>query len=109
MPRLSIYWTFSTLRHHWRTLSFTSPTSELCDGKLTAGKNYAMTDDEQKIISFLASSPESFFARKEIARRAVKRDVYEQNPHWAAPALASLVMMGKLEQNNSGAYRLKQN
>lgn len=67
-----------------------------------------MTDDEQKIMGFLASSPESFFARKEIARRAVKREVYEQNPHWAAPALASLVMMGKLEQNSSGAYRLKQ-
>jgi hypothetical protein len=66
-----------------------------------------MRDDEQLILNFLATSPETFYARKEIARRAVRRQVYEENPHWANAALASLLLAGKLEQNASGLVRLK--
>ena len=66
-----------------------------------------MTEAEFTILSFLQSSPESFFARKEIARRAVRRQEYEENPHWADAALAGLVLKELIEQNQSGQYRFK--
>ena len=67
-----------------------------------------MTDSEFTILNFLQTSPESFFARREIARRAVKRQEYEENPHWADAPLAALLAIGEIEQNEVGLYRLKQ-
>ena len=66
-----------------------------------------MTDEEQTIVTYLATSPESFFARKEIARRAVRRQVYEENPRWADAPLTALVQQGFVEQNDQGLFRLK--
>jgi hypothetical protein len=66
-----------------------------------------MTDEEQQIVTFLNSSPETYFARKEIARRAVRREVYEENQHWVDAPLSSLVMQGIIEKNDSGQYRVK--
>lgn len=66
-----------------------------------------MSEEEYAIMNFLGSSPETFFARKEIARRAVKRSVYEENQHWATHALAALLAQGQIEQNESGLYRLR--
>ena len=60
-----------------------------------------------EIIQFLKQSPETFFARKEIARKARRRDEYEENPHWIDAPLASLLMQGAIEQNDSAAYRVK--
>ncbi len=65
-----------------------------------------MTSEEQSILDFLNSSPQSFFARKEIARKAVRRQVYEENQHWANNPLASLLAQGRVEQNDSGQYRI---
>ena len=66
-----------------------------------------MTDEEQLVVNFLQGSPEAFYARREIARRAVKRRVYEETPHWADAALASLLARGVIEQNESDLYRMK--
>jgi hypothetical protein len=66
-----------------------------------------MTDEEQLIITFLNTSPETYFARREIARRAARRQVYEENQHWADAPLASLLMKGMIQQNESGQYRTK--
>lgn len=66
-----------------------------------------MTDEEQQIMTFLNSSPETYFARREIARRAVRRQVYEENQHWADAPLASLVLKGMVQQNDGGQYRIK--
>ncbi len=66
-----------------------------------------MTADEMTIVAFIRGSPESFYARREIARRAVKRQVYEENPHWVDAPLAGLVDRGVIEKNDSGQYRLK--
>ena len=66
-----------------------------------------MTEAEFTIINYLRGSPESFFARKEIARRAVRREVYDENQHWADAPLAALLLKGLIEQNESGLYRLK--
>jgi hypothetical protein len=66
-----------------------------------------MTQEETLVMNFLKSSPETFFARREIARRAVKRNVFEENKNWADAALAALVAMKEIEQNESGLYRCK--
>ena len=66
-----------------------------------------MRDEEVQIINFLQCSPDSWFARKEIARRAVKRKEFEENPHWADTSLADLVARGVIENDLQGRYRLK--
>ena len=40
-----------------------------------------MTQEETSILDYLKSRPESAFAKREIARKAVKRVVYEKNAH----------------------------
>jgi len=58
-------------------------------------------------MTFLNSSPETYFARREIARRAVRRQVYEENQHWADAPLASLLMQGMIEKNDGGQFRAR--
>jgi len=67
-----------------------------------------MTEAEFTILEFLRCSPETYFTRKEIARRAVGRQLYQDNPHWADAGMASLLLQDLIEQNESGLYRLKQ-
>jgi hypothetical protein len=66
-----------------------------------------MNEEEFIILAFLRASPESYFARREIARRAVKRKVYEEDPHWADAALVALLDKKLIEQDQTGLYRLK--
>jgi hypothetical protein len=66
-----------------------------------------MTDDELLILRFLGSSPETYFARKEIARKAVRRQVYEENQHWADAPLNSLLLQGHIQKNDGGQFRIK--
>ena len=65
-----------------------------------------MTDEEQHIVNFLKGSPDNFFARKEIARKAVRRSFYEEHPRWVEAPLSSLVNQNIVEMNDSGGYRL---
>jgi hypothetical protein len=65
-----------------------------------------MTTEEFEIVAFLKLYPDSYFARKEIARKARSRDDYEANPHWAAAPLASLVLQGQIVQNDNGQYKI---
>jgi len=58
-------------------------------------------------MNFLKGSPDAYVARREIARKALKRTVFEENPHWADAPLGSLVDQGLVEQNDSGHYRIK--
>lgn len=67
-----------------------------------------MTEEESTILNFLRSSPETYFARKEIARRAVRRQVFEKNPHWADAPLAALLLKKLIEQEDSGLLRVRQ-
>lgn len=66
-----------------------------------------MTDEQVIILNFLRCSPESWFVRKEIARRAVKRKVFEENPNWPNAALAELIVKGLVEEDKNGLVRLK--
>jgi hypothetical protein len=66
-----------------------------------------MTYEESKIIDFLKGSPNDFVARREIARKAMSRQVFDEDQHWADAPLASLVNMDILEQNENGHYKIK--
>jgi|WetSurMetagenome_2_1015567.scaffolds.fasta_scaffold381500_2 hypothetical protein len=66
-----------------------------------------MTDDELVVLSFLKECRETCFGRREIARRAARRSLYEENPHWADGPLASLVAHGLVEITDQGLYRFK--
>lgn len=65
-----------------------------------------MTDEEKNIVEFLKGSPDTFFARKEIARKAVKRTIYELNPRWVEAPLSSLLDREIVETNDGGHIRL---
>ena len=66
-----------------------------------------MNDEQIIIINFLKGSPEVWFGKKEIARRAVKRKVFEENPRWADEPLRELVRQHVVEENKDGQVRLK--
>jgi hypothetical protein len=66
-----------------------------------------MTYEEMAIMNFLRGSPDSFVARREIARKALKRTVFEEDPHWVDAPLSSLVDQDVLEQDESGHYKIK--
>ena len=66
-----------------------------------------MTYEEMAILTFLRGSPNVYYARREIARKALKRQLFEENPHWADAPLVSLVDKDMVEQNESGQYRFK--
>lgn len=66
-----------------------------------------MTYEETAIIDFLRGSPNGYLARREIARKALNRAAFEENPHWADAPLVSLVGQGLVEQNESGHYRIE--
>jgi hypothetical protein len=64
-----------------------------------------MTQEESLVVSFLQERPESAFSRGEIARRAVKRRVYEADPHWVDVPLASLVARKLVDVDKNGDYQ----
>jgi hypothetical protein len=66
-----------------------------------------MTYEEIAVLNFLKGSHDAFVARREIARKALKRTVFEDNPHWADAPLSALVDRHLIEQNESGHYRIK--
>jgi len=65
-----------------------------------------MSYEETAILNFLKGAADSYVARREIARKALKRTIFEENPHWADAPLASLVDQKLVEQDDSGHYRI---
>ena len=66
-----------------------------------------MTYEEMAIMTLLRGNPNAYVSRREVARKALKRQVFEEDPHWADAPLVSLVDQGLIEQNESGHYRIK--
>jgi len=65
-----------------------------------------MTDEENIILEYLKTQPDCAFARREIARRAVRRSVYEENPRWVDAPLASLVDQKLIQADKNGHYHV---
>jgi len=66
-----------------------------------------MTNEETTILDFLMAYPESAFSRKEIARKAVRRSVYEENQRWADAPLTALVARKHVEIDDRGYYKYR--
>jgi DNA-binding IclR family transcriptional regulator len=66
-----------------------------------------MSTDEAEIMEFLKQCPDALFMRKEISRKAKRREDYEENPNWVSAPLQSLVQQGLVVQEESGHYKLK--
>ena len=66
-----------------------------------------MTYEERAILMFLQGSPDAYVARREIARKALKRATFEENPHWADAPLTSLLESDAIEQNENGHFRIR--
>jgi hypothetical protein len=66
-----------------------------------------MTYEELAIMNLLRGSPGSYMARREIARKALGRDMFEENPHWVDPPLSGLLDQEQVEQDDSGHFRIK--
>jgi hypothetical protein len=62
--------------------------------------------DEQTVLDYLATSPQTFFSVREVCRRAGSRDQYEENQRWAIPVLGRLAIRGLVEADAHGHYRL---
>ena len=65
-----------------------------------------MTIEEQVIVHFMRQSPETGFSRMEIARKAVRRKEFEENPRWADAPLNALMDRKVVVLDKSGAFRL---
>lgn len=66
-----------------------------------------MTYEEMAILTFLKSRPDNFVGRREIARKALRRADFEEDPHWVDAPLASLTDQRLIEQDESGHYRVR--
>jgi hypothetical protein len=66
-----------------------------------------MNYEEALIVNFLKEYPETVFSRREIARKAVKRREFEENPEWANAALSGLVDRDVIEEDKTGGFKLK--
>jgi len=65
-----------------------------------------MTTEGLVVLQFMQATPESWYSRKEISRRAVSRKEFEENPQWATSALTGLLNDGVIETNPAGLYRI---
>jgi hypothetical protein len=65
-----------------------------------------MTQEEQKICTYLKSMPGQFVPARDIARRADGKSRHAKDPYWAAPILARLLEQKVIERDSTHSYRL---
>jgi hypothetical protein len=65
-----------------------------------------MNADEKAILDYLKGWPHSYVNGKEIARKVGGRGRYEENRGWAIPILAQMVVLGLIEADAYGAFRI---
>ena len=64
-----------------------------------------MTAEESDVLNFLKGSPETWFNRREIAKKAGGRQRFEEDNFWCARVLQSLLEQELIEQNDTGHYK----
>jgi len=65
-----------------------------------------LSQEEQAVLNFLATSRGAYFSAREICRKAGGKRLWDENQRWALPILSRLVDRGLVEQDNAGHYRL---
>jgi hypothetical protein len=66
-----------------------------------------MNADERAITDYLKGWPNAFVSGREIARKVGGKKRYEEDHGWAISALTHLVMLGLVEGDHYGYFRLK--
>jgi hypothetical protein len=62
--------------------------------------------EQQQVLNFLRSSPDTFFSAPEISKRAGNRKQYEKDPRWAHNCLRYLIDLKLVERDGGGHYKL---
>jgi len=65
-----------------------------------------MSEEESQILEFLKSQPQSSCNKREIARRAVHRKVYEENPRWVDAPIQGLLNANLIQMDKNGGFHL---
>ena len=63
--------------------------------------------EQQQVLSFLRSSPESWFSAMEVSRRAGTRKQFEEEPRWGVNCLRYLFDMKLVERDSSAHYKFR--
>jgi hypothetical protein len=58
---------------------------------------------EKDILNFMMIAPEQSFTDRQVSR-ALDRDLFRKDPHWARPLLETLVSSRKLDQDARGYF-----
>ena len=66
-----------------------------------------MTQDEQDILSYFKANPTQWVSMKEIARQVGGKSRFQSDPGWPRPMLKKFLGRELLEEDASGAYRLR--
>ena len=66
-----------------------------------------LCDEENIILAFLKTNPESFYGATEICRKAGNKKLMAKNPRWALPYLVTLTDKDLLEADPNGHFRIK--
>jgi hypothetical protein len=66
-----------------------------------------MSTDERAIVDYLKSWPSLFVSGREIARKVGGKKRFEEDRGWAIPILSQLILVGVIEPDFYGGFRLK--
>ena len=66
-----------------------------------------MTHEETAILNFLEEAPDAWYSRREVARKAVNRRIYEEDRNWASPAFSGMIERGLIEESATGSIKFK--
>jgi hypothetical protein len=62
--------------------------------------------EQQQVLNYLSSSPETWFSAMEVSRRAGTRKQFEEEPRWAIECLRYLVDMKLAQRDSQAHYKL---
>ena len=63
--------------------------------------------EQQQVLNFLRSSPDTWFAAREVSRRAGTRAQFEEEPRWAINCLRYLFDMKLVERDSQAHYKFR--
>lgn len=61
--------------------------------------------EQQQVLNFLRSSPQTWFSAMEVSRRAGTRKQFEEETRWAVNCLRYLLDMKLVERDNQAHYK----
>jgi hypothetical protein len=63
--------------------------------------------EQQQVLNYLRSSPQTWFSAMEVSRRAGTRAQFEEEPRWAVNCLRYLFDMKLVERDSQAHYKFR--